>query len=62
MNYETLHLWMHLTLTLRAKLRVFKNDKLLLCLKQLMIKFESYLIINNNNNKSNTAGYNKKLD
>ena len=27
-----------------------------------MIKFESYLEINNNNNKNNTAGYNKKLD
>ena len=28
----------------------------------LMIKFESYLAINNNNNKNNTASYNKKLD
>ena len=53
---------MHLTLRLRAKLRVFKNDKLLLCLQYLVIKFESYLVINNNNSKNNTAGYNKKLE
>ena len=39
----------------RVKLREFKNDKLLLCLQYMMIKFESYLAINNNNNKSNAA-------
>ena len=39
----------------RAKLREFKNDKLLLCQYYLMIKFESYLAINNNNNKNNSA-------
>ena len=27
-----------------------------------MIKFESYLTFNNNNNKNNTVSYNKKLD
>ena len=27
-----------------------------------MIKFESYLQINDNNNKNNTASYNRKLD
>ena len=59
MNYET-SLWMHLTL--RAKLRVFRNGKLLFCLQLLMIKFENYLAIINNNNKSNTAGCNEKLD
>ena len=39
----------------RAKLREFKNDKLLLCLYYLMIKFESYLAVNNKDNKINTA-------
>ena len=39
----------------RAKLREFKNDKLLLCLWYLMIKSESYLAINSNNNENNNT-------
>ena len=37
----------------RAKLRELKNGKFLICLYYLMNKFESYLEINNNNNKNN---------
>ena len=33
----------------RAKLREINNDN------NMMIKFESYLAVNNNNNKNNTA-------
>ena len=45
----------------RAKLREFKNYKSLLCLYYLMIKFESFLAINNNDNKNNTATYDTKI-
>ena len=45
----------------RAKLREFKNDKLLpdysVYRYYMMITFESSLAMNNNNNKNNTAIY-----
>ena len=59
MNYETL-LWMHLYLSDRPQQRQFNNGKLLLSLIP-DDQVESYLAINNNNNKIN-ATYNKKLD
>ena len=59
MNYETL-LWMHLYLSDRPQQRQFNNDKLLLSLIP-DDQVESYLAINNNNNKIN-ATCNKKLD
>ena len=59
MNYETF-LWMHLYLSDRPQQRQFNNDKLLLSLIP-DDQVESYLAINNNNNKIN-ATYNKKLD
>ena len=59
MNYETL-LWMHLYLSDRPQQREFNNDKLLLSLIT-DDQIESYLAINNNNNKIN-ATYNKKVD
>ena len=39
----------------KLKLRGSKNDKLILWLKYLMIKLESDLAINNNNDKNNNA-------
>ena len=51
---------MHLYLSDRPQQRQFNNDKLLLSLIP-DDQVESYLAINNNNNKIN-ATYNKKLD
>ena len=52
------HCYTCIYLSYGAKLREFKNDKLLPDYSfhslYLMIKFESYLAINNNNNKNNT--------
>ena len=59
MNDETL-LWMHLYLSDRPQQREFNNAKLLLSLIP-DDQVESYLAINNNNDKIN-ATYNKKLD
>ena len=46
----------------RDKLREFKNGNQLNDNQYQMIKFEGYVAINSNNNKSNTASYNRKLD
>ena len=46
-----------------AKLRELEIDNELFYLgNYLMIKFESYLAINNNNNENNTGSYSRKLD